>query len=251
MAQAAADAQEGRVRGRPSDDLAKLKSDLTQGHINQQEYDARKKKLEAPSVQEQEKIVAHQTESVNTQSLLSKMDAAMALLNHPKGIHAGNYADKTQMIGENLPKFLQGTGYTPDPQTTENTRQYNSLMGEQVLAAVNAMKGASSDRDVQFNMKVANDPNASVEQKKNAIIKIKERLVALQAIQDKAVETYGGDKPVVQKLSSPDSTAAAGPAAATPAPANSQDDAARAWLADPKNANDPNREGVMRRLGVK
>ena len=200
VAQVAADAQEKRLLARPSDDtVAKINLAEKNGEITAEQAAAERKKAMAAGVPEQKFITEQSEKSIEAQSLLGTLDNALGLLNSPKGIHTGNYAAKTQTIGEHVPKFLQGNQYLPDPETTKNTQRYNQIMGAEVLDAVTRMKGSSSDRDVDLNIKIANDPNASVEAKRDAIMVLKNKLPAMIANHNKAIAGAGGEAPQLPK----------------------------------------------------
>ena len=244
VAQVAADAQEQRVQARPTDeDYVKLKRAKERNEITQEEFDARAKKLTQPGVPEQKLILDLQGKSIDAQSSLSTLDEAEALLNHPKGIHTGNYAGATQTIGEHVPQALQGSGMLPDPETTKNTTRYNQILGAQALNLLTQMKGASSDKDVQINFKIANDPNAPLGAKRTAIQVLKTALATHLAANNAGIEEAGGKVP---KLGGAPA-AAATPAPAAAATGGDTDAAAKAWLE--KNPNDPRAEAVRKKLG--
>ena len=200
------------MQERPTDeDFVKLKRAKERGEINQEEFDARAKKLTQPGVPEQKLILDLQGKSIDAQSSLSTLDDALALIDHPKSIHAGNYAGGTQTIGEHTPKFLQGNSLLPDPETTKNTTRYNQILGAEALTLLTQMKGASSDKDVQINFKIANDPDAPVEAKKAAIQVLKTRLAAHLAANNAGITEAGGTVP---KLGGGAPAAAVKPAAA-------------------------------------
>jgi hypothetical protein len=200
IAQEAAVAQEGRVQARPSTtDVAQLRRAITKGEITKEEGEAAIKKLTSPSTSEQKFITDQQEKSVAGQALLGTLDEALALTNHPKGIHAGAQGGMTQSIGENTPKILQGSSMLPDPETTANTQRFNQIMGEQALNLLNQMKGASSDRDVQVNFKIANDANATVENKRKAIMWLQAKVGSLLQVHNNSITEAGGTVPTMPK----------------------------------------------------
>ena len=238
--EALAQANENRVQARPTDEpLVTLRRALDRGEISKEEYDARAKQLTGPKTGEQNIINAQGEKSIEAQSLLHTLDTAYDLTDTSKGgkgIHSGPMAGMTQGIGENLPGFVTGAvpGITPDPEVTKNTQRYNQIMGTEVLAAVNAMKGSSSNADVQLNMKIANDANSSIEAKRDAINVLRTKLPAIIELHNKAIEAAGGEAPKLPAapvtIGKPKSTAA-DPAVGAGA------DPARAAAADPAAAS--------------
>jgi hypothetical protein len=242
IAQEAAKAQEARVQERPSTtDVAQLRRAAARGEISKEEADAAIKKLTSPSASEQKIINDQAMQSVDAQSSLATLDEALALTNHPKGIHAGPQAGITQSIGENVPKFAQGSSVLPDPETTKNTQRYNQIMGAQALQLLTQMKGASSDKDVAINFKIANDPNASIESKRQAIGVLRNKLSAYLEIHNRGIVEAGGTVP---KLPGAGGAATAAPTATGGGDANAE---AKAWLA--ANPDDPRAEAVRKKLG--
>jgi len=247
IAQAAADEQEKRLGLRPKSDVGNIKADVQSGKLTPEEGAAALKKLMAPPVSEQKFIKDLQEQSVAGQSLLASLDEAKALTEHPKGIHAGGGAGFVQGIGEMVPTRLQGISSAAglDPETVSNTQRYNQIMGEQALELLNKMKGASSDRDVQVNFKIVNDPAATLINKQKALGRMRDRIVTLLELHNNNIREAGGTVPTL-------STASSGGGAATPAAtggggggdANAE---ARAWLA--ANPNDPRAEAVRKKLG--
>jgi hypothetical protein len=207
------------------------------------------KKNTGPSKAEQDLITKQKLESVDAQSSLATLDDALALINHPKGIHAGPQAGMIQSIGENTPTAMQGSKFLPDPETTKNTQRYNQIMGAQALQLLTQMKGASSDRDVAINFKIANDPNASLDSKRDAIRVLKDKLSAYVKIHNEALTEAGGTVPKLER--SPSSMAGGsgggggGGGAATKSP---EDTAALDWAS--KNPDDPRAVKIKQRLGV-
>jgi hypothetical protein len=115
----------------------------------------------------------------------------------------------------------------PDPETTKNTQRYNQIMGAEALSLLTQMKGASSDKDVQINFKIANDPNASVDAKRTAIGVLKAKLAAHLAAYNAGITEADGKVP---KLGG------APAAAAKPAAAAAADPLAEAQAAIDKGA---------------
>jgi len=200
VAQEAADAAENRIQSRPTD-LPVVQADraLKRGEIDQATRDAIVKKATSAPASEQKYITGMQEQSIAGQSLIASLDEALALTNHPKGIHAGAGAGWTQGIGENTPKFLQGVTSAAglDPETTSNTQRFNQIMGAQALDLLNQMKGASSDRDVQVNFKIVNDPNATIDNKRKAIEALKIKLAGLLQVHHNAITEAGGKVPTL------------------------------------------------------
>jgi hypothetical protein len=149
-----------------------------------------------------------QEQSIAGQALIASLDEALALTNHPKGIHAGPGAGWTQGIGENTPKFLQGVTSAAgiDPETMSNTQRFNQIMGAQALELLNQMKGASSDRDVQVNFKIVNDPNATLINKQRAIEALKIKLAGLLQVHHNAITEAGGKIPTLPTAGGPTAT---------------------------------------------
>ena len=200
VAQEAADAAENRIQSRPTD-LPVVQADraLKRGEIDQATRDAIVKKATSAPASEQKYITGMQEQSIAGQSLIASLDEALALTNHPKGIHAGAGAGWTQGIGENTQNFLQGVTSAAgrDPETTSNTQRFNQIMGAQALDLLNQMKGASSDRDVQVNFKIVNDPNATIDNKRKAIEALKIKLAGLLQVHHNAITEAGGKVPTL------------------------------------------------------
>ena len=254
-AQTAAEAQETRVRERPSTEgLPGLKREYAAGRLTKDEYDAAAKKYLAPAANEQGIINKESEAAIEHQSTLNALDEATALLNSPKGVQTGNWAGATQTIGEHVPGFLQGNSMLPDPDVTKNTQRYNQIMDAEAMNLVVKMKGSSSDKDVDRNYKIASNPNATKDARIQAIGVLKEKYSAYLAQNQRAIDMAGGDKVVLPKrvfggatTDAPAPTGAGGTGPAT-APAGGDDyAAAKAWLAD--HPNDPRAEAVRKRLG--
>ena len=191
-AEVAAAANENRIQSRPTDDdLVKAKRAFERGEINQEEFDLRKKKLTQGTPAEQKFIVEQQMESVNNQSTLGTLDTALAMIDHPDSIFAGKNADWRTGFSGRLPEKLTGLS----EKTRENTATYNKIMGGQALQQLTQMKGASSDKDVKINFDIANDPNATADEKKRAIGVLKEKLAYYVKINNAAIEGAGGTAP--------------------------------------------------------
>jgi hypothetical protein len=196
--EAAAVAAETRAQARPQTELEKLTHSLGR-KPTEAEVQANIKKITEGSVSEKKFITDQQEKSVAGQSLLGTLDEALALTNHPKGIHAGAQGGMVQSIGENTPKFMQGSSMLPDPETTANTQRFNQIMGEQALNLLNQMKGASSDKDVQVNFKIANDPNSTVENKRKAIMWLQAKVGSLLQVHNNSIKEAGGEVPTMPK----------------------------------------------------
>ena len=197
--QEAAVAAENRMQERPTDEpLVTLRRALARGEINQQEYDARAKQLTMPKVNEQEFILKTQKESIDNQSALGTLDQALGYLDHPDGIFAGRGAGMKTKAADLLPEKL--TGF--NEKTRENTQSYNKIMNAQGLQQLTQMKGASSDKDVAVNFAIANDPNATPEEKRRAISVLKDKLTYYVKLNNTAIEGAGGTAPVLPKSGS-------------------------------------------------
>jgi hypothetical protein len=100
-----------------------------------------------------------------------------------------------------IPTRFQGAASAVglDPETTANTQRYNQIMGEQALNLLNQMKGASSDRDVQVNFKIANDANATVENKRKAIQWLQAKVASLLEVHNNSIKEAGGTVPTMPK----------------------------------------------------
>jgi hypothetical protein len=72
-------------------------------------------------------------------------------------------------------------------------------MGEQALNLLNQMKGASSDKDVQVNFKIANDPNSTVENKRKAIMWLQAKVGSLLQVHNNSIKEAGGEVPTMPK----------------------------------------------------
>jgi len=223
LAQEAAKEQEARIGLRPKSDVGNVKADVQSGKLTPEEGAAAIKKLTSAPASEQKYITGLQEQSVAGQSLTGLLDEALALTYHPKGIHTGGGAGMIQGIGESVPKRLRdsgiGSGVLPDAETTANTQRFNQIMGEQALALLTQMKGASSDRDVQVNFKIVNDPSATLENKRTAIRWLQAKAASLLQTHNDAITEAGGKVPTMQRpggAAAPAATGGGGPAAATP-----------------------------------
>jgi len=192
IAQEAADKQEQRLRERPQTELEKLTASLGR-KPTEEEVKASIKKLTEGSVAERKFIADQKIESVNNQSALASLDTALALIDHPDSILAGRNADWKTTAADRLPERLTGI----NEKTRENTQQYNQIMGGQALQLLTQMKGASSDKDVAINFKIANDPNATPDNKKAAIAILKQKLAGYLAVHNEALKGAGGDVPTL------------------------------------------------------
>jgi len=238
-------ADEQRKLEAPTDlEIVKLDRAKQRGEIDQPTYDMMRKKLVQGPVSEQKFVKDLQEQSVAGQSLLASLDEALALTNHPKGIHSGGGAGFAQGVGEKVPKALQGitSAVGIDPETVSNTQRYNQIMGEQALELLNKMKGASSDRDVQVNFKIVNDPDATLKNKQLALGRMRDRIATLLELHNNTIKEAGGAVPTLSTASSGGAPAAAGGAAAA-----SQDAQALEWAK--ANQNDPRAAEIMKRLG--
>ena len=218
-------------------EIAKLDAALAAGQISQEDYDAASKKLLAPAAAEQNIVNKESKDAIATKSTLNTLDEAVALMNSPKGIHAGNWSNYTQGIGEHVPQFLQGNAHLPDPETTSNTQRFNQIMNSEGLQTLmSGTKGSSSDRDVDIAFKLANDPNASIINRTKAIGTLKEKLGAFLTQNQQAIATAGGSQPALPK-------GAAGPAQLSP-----QETAAAITDAKAAIASGKSRQAVIDRL---
>jgi hypothetical protein len=172
-------------------EFVKMSKALEEGKIDQVTFDAWKKKQLAPPVNEQEFILKTQKESVENQSALGTLDQALGFIDHPDSIFAGKNADISTSASSRLPEKLTGLS----EKTRENTSSYNKIMGGQALQLLTNMKGASSDKDVKINFDIANDPNATADEKKRAILVLKEKLAYYVKLNNAAVEGAGGAAP--------------------------------------------------------
>ena len=194
LQQEAKKADEQRALERPTDlEIVKLDRAKQRGEIDQPTYDMMRKKLTQGSAAEQKFITDQKIESVNNQSALASLDTALALIDHPDSILAGRNADWKTTAADRLPERLTGI----NEKTRENTQQYNQIMGGQALQLLTQMKGASSDKDVAINFKIANDPNATPDNKKAAIAILKQKLAGYLAVHNEALKGAGGDVPTL------------------------------------------------------
>jgi len=204
--------EEQRIANRPATDAAKVMQDVQSGKLTKEQGDAVMKKLTQGSAAEQKFITDQKIESVNNQSALASLDTALALIDHPDSILAGRNADWKTTAADRLPERLTGI----NEKTRENTQQYNQIMGGQALQLLTQMKGASSDKDVAINFKIANDPNATPDNKKAAIAILKQKLAGYLAVHNEALKGAGGDVPTLPGAGGGAPAAAGGGAAADP-----------------------------------
>jgi len=206
-------ADEQRKLEAPTDlEIVKLDRAKQRGEIDQPTYDMMRKKLTQGSAAEQKFITDQKIESVNNQSALASLDTALSLIDHPDGILAGRNADWKTTAADRLPERLTGI----NEKTRENTQQFNQIMGGQALQLLTQMKGASSDKDVAINFKIANDPNATPDNKKAAIAILKQKLAGYLAVHNEALAGAGGTVPTLPGAGGGAPAVAGGGAAADP-----------------------------------
>lgn len=200
----AAQAQENRILARPTDDeLVKLQRALERGEITKEDFEARKKKLLQPPINEQKFIAEQKQQSIDNQSALSTLDEASNILNSPKGIHAGRGGGITTQVGKWVSPAFGG----PDDEKQQNTQRFNQIMGGQALLALTQMKGASSDKDVAVNFEIVNNPNESIDNKRKALAVLRTKLDYYVKLNAETLSGAGAEAP---KL--PGAGAAAAPA---------------------------------------
>jgi hypothetical protein len=209
--EAAAVSAEQRLGARPQTDVGKVKQDLAAGRLSQEEADAALKKLTAPGAGEQNIINKQNEQAIEAQSGLSTLDEALGLLNSKEGIHSGIGAGVKTDYGRYIPESMGG----PNEARTNNTLRYNEIMNSEALNRLTQMKGASSDRDVQINFKIVNDPTAPIENKRRALSVLRDKLAAHLKANEGAITAAGGTPTRLEKTTpaAPAAAAAAAPAA--------------------------------------
>lgn len=206
--EAAAVSQEGRLQGRPQTDAGKIKADLAAGRLSEEEAAAALKKLTAPGAGEQNIINKQNEQAIEAQSGLNTLDEALGLINSKESIHSGIGAGMKTDVGRYIPESMGG----PSQATTNNTLRYNEIMNSEALNKLTTMKGASSDRDVQINFKIVNDPTAPIENKRKALAVLRDKLAAHLKANEGAITAAGGTPTKIEKTA-PAASAAASAAA--------------------------------------
>jgi len=208
--EAAAAAQEQRVLARPpNDDVVNIRRAESQGLITKEDADARVKKLTAPAAAEQKAAGEEQNKNIELQSLVGSLQTAQQL--GKEGIYGGPGATAKTFIGSHI---AAGGGPLSgmlgmDAKTSERTQRFNSLMSGPILQTLNSLKGASSDRELNFAIDTLNNADATVQNKLDALDTIMRKSAALQQASDLRLKQSGTTKIEV----APPSAAPAAPAA--------------------------------------
>jgi hypothetical protein len=229
--EAAAVSKFERDKTLPDTDLAKL-TQLLGRPPTEAEVKASIEQLTAKKPSELKLAIDERDKAVELQSHLQLMDEAHSIINSPKGIHSGN-ALMTPLktgIGTVLPQSLGG----PDDETQKNTQRFNLIMKSEGLQQLLKMKGASSDRDVQENFKIANDPSQPLDSRKTALSLLRDAVYTHVKRNREDIEKMGIEYPKLERA----------PGSNAPDP----NAAARKWLADPANAGNPDFEAVRRKV---
>jgi len=227
--------EEQRLANRPASDAAKIMQDVQSGKISPELGKAMTEKLTAPSAAEMKAGNELQNTSLDTQSAISDLKEARALLgSEGTGIRAGSGAGWAQPIAKYGGDKLGVT----DPNLTQPTERYNQLMNAEAITAMAAkLKGASTDYEMKAFVALMNDPNAEGKTKVQALDKMIAKAEAHAALQ--------ADQMKRARVQAPTGIGGA-PAAAAPQ-ASPQDAQALEWAK--ANQNDPRAAEIMKRLG--
>ena len=238
--EAAAVAQEQRVRDRPSNQpIAEIDRAVARGEMSAADGEAAKKKLLAPPPAEQKLIGEEQDKNIDLQTTATELKEAAELLN--QGVYSGGGAGLKGTIGPYTPDVLKGVTGT-DPETTKRSQRYDQIMSSQVLQRLSTLKGPASNKDMAWAIETVNNPAASKENKQRALGILQAQMDAHLRASEGRLKTMGGTSVKVEMP--PPVGAAAG--AGAPAAAADPNAAARAWLA--ANPNDPRAEAVRKKL---
>jgi hypothetical protein len=211
-AEAAAVAQETRVAGRPKTDIAQINADAAAGRMTEDERAAAIKKLTAGSPAEQKAINEQEDKNIDLQSTVAGLKEARALLDHPDGVYSGAGASAKEFLGRNLPGVGEYLG--TDKATTERTNRYNQIVNAQALDLLSQLKGASSDRDMNWAISILNDKGSSLENKKRALDVLVVKVEAHRQASEQRLKAMGRE-PVKVETPAPAGGAPAAPAAAS------------------------------------
>jgi hypothetical protein len=195
-------AQEQRLQARPSD------LEKTAGRpLTPEEQTAYLKKQTGPSAAEQKAIGEQQSQNIDLQSAVDQLHEAHGLLN--QGIRPGGVVGEAATgIGKALPSVGGVLGI--DPELTKRTDRFNQILAGQALGVVNSLKGATSDKDLQFAIKTINDPATSPANKEQALRVLIAKANAHLAASNQTLQTMGGAPVKVQTPSGAEAPAAGG-----------------------------------------
>jgi hypothetical protein len=177
--------------------------------------------MTAKSPTEEKLIIEERNKAVELQSNLKMLDEAHDIINSPKGIHSGNLilTPLKTGIGSVLPQSLGG----PDDETQKNTQRFNLILKSEGLQQLLTMKGASSDKDVQENFKIANDPSQPLESRKKALSLLRDALYTHVKTNREDVQRVGGAYPQLERAPGSNTPAAPQASASVPRPAGKND----------------------------
>jgi hypothetical protein len=229
--------QEQLQGGRPQTDVAKIRADEKAGRISKEEADAAVRQSTAPPAGQQKTINEQEDLNAELQSNLAGLHRAQELLKSGN-VYSGGGAEMREKAGKFVPDALGGFAGISS-EKTKATQEYNQIMSPQVLDVLNKLKGASSDRDMNFAIDTLNDKSATPEAKQAALERLLPKVAAHLELNQRRLKEMGRE-PV--KVNTP------APATALPTAGGGDDAnaAARAWLA--ANPNDPRAEAVRKKL---
>lgn len=232
-----------KFQGPVGEQLHNLDVLLGQGKITPDDHKAQRdailSKASTPKIDEGAIKARGDAEKAYAQSQIAVDDLKRArdAFAHP----GGTYTGAMQNIAPGA-STIPGSDYFIDKDKAQRTALVNNVLSKIATGTMaQTLKGSSTNFEMQKFEKIFNDPAVSPRDKQIAfdnLIRVAEADLGTDAAQVKAL---GGNTGRINETM-------AKPAAGAAGGGSSEDDEARAWLADPKNASHPAREGVMKRL---
>jgi len=224
--------QDRLARERPQSDIGKLAADVGR-KPTEEEIQAEIRKKTQPSPSDQEAIGKAKTENIDLQTTAAQLAEAAGLLEKEK-VYSGAGAGLKTDWGQTAEKLGLGGITGTDPEKTAASMRYKQILSSEVVQRLKSLKGPASNKDMDWATRTVNDPNAPVENKKQALRVLRAQMDAHLRSSEETLKGMGG-APV--KVDIP----AAGGAAPAPAVA-----------ADPlegRTATGPDGKKIVRRGG--
>ena len=257
-AEAAAVSQEARVRGRPQTEGAKIEETVRTGQQTPEQAAEERGKAFGPNAPEIKARTDQEGAHIEAQSFVNSLAEAKDLVD--TGVYNGKGAAYQGEYGKGLIGYGTDLVGLTDPKTTQRDDRYNKIMNTVATQMTAAMKGAQSDKELMLALDTARNPNATKEAKQQALDVILKKAQLHAQVSEEAVKSLKGTPKYLEPYKpgsslalgkDPERTSGIPPdttgGAAAPA-GGDQMAAAKAWLADPKNARDPNFEAVRKKV---
>ena len=182
----AAQAQEERVRGRPSDLEKRAGRPLTP-----EEGTGLIKKEIAPPAGEQKLNEELQNKNIDLQASSQAVDEAVKLLNTGKVYSGAGGQTKSEYgnIIQKVPGVRTLAGV--DPESTKISERYNQILNSQVLPILNQLKGSMSNADREWAIATLNNPSTNRETKQAALEMLQRQVKAHLEQSNKNLATAG------------------------------------------------------------